>query len=172
MERRNFGKHLGLLFGGDKSQKISSILDKIENNLGGWLRGELVLMFSVGTLTYLGLLVLGVESALSLAILAGVLEIIPNLGPVISAIPAVLVAMTVSPALALGTAALYWLVQLLENNFLVPKVMGSVVGVNPVVVILGLMTGFRLNGPLGAVMAIPVIIILKILLSDIYKSKV
>jgi len=172
VERRNFGKHLGLLFGGDKSQKISSILDKIENNLGGWLRGELVLMFSVGTLTYLGLLVLGVESALSLAILAGVLEIIPNLGPVISAIPAVLVAMTVSPALALGTAALYWLVQLLENNFLVPKVMGSVVGVNPVVVILGLMTGFRLNGPLGAVMAIPVIIILKILLSDIYKSKV
>lgn len=172
VERKNFSKQLGLLFGEDKSRGMSDILDRIEQNLGGWLRGELILMFSVGAMTYLGLLLLGVESALSLAILAGVLEIIPNLGPIISAIPSVLVALTVSPALALGTATLYWLVQLIENNFLVPKVMGSAVGVNPVVVILGLMTGFRLNGPLGAVMAIPVIIILKILLSDLYKSRV
>mgnify|MGYP001598045742 CR=1 FL=1 len=172
VERKNFSKQLGLLFGEDKSRWMSDILNRIERNLGGWLRGELVLMFSVGVMTYLGLLLLGVESALSLAILAGVLEIIPNLGPIISSIPSILVALTVSPALALGTAALYWLVQLIENNFLVPKVMGSAVGVNPVVVILGLMTGFRLNGPLGAVMAIPVIIILKILLSDLYKSRV
>ncbi|MEK7163914.1 MAG: AI-2E family transporter [Patescibacteria group bacterium] len=172
VERKNFSKQLGLLFGEDKSRWMSDILNRIERNLGGWLRGELVLMFSVGVMTYLGLLLLGVESALSLAILAGVLEIIPNLGPIISSIPSILVALTVSPALALGTAALYWLVQLIENNFLVPKVMSSAVGVNPVVVILGLMTGFRLNGPLGAVMAIPVIIILKILLSDLYKSRV
>ncbi len=171
VERRNFGKQLSLILSEDKSQKISDVLDKIEKNLGGWLRGELILMFSVGLLTYIGLMLLGVESALSLAILAGVLEIIPNLGPIISAIPAVLLALTVSPALALGTAALYWLVQLVENNFLVPKVMSSAVGVNPIVVILGLMTGFRLNGPLGAVMAIPIIIILKILISDLYKPR-
>lgn len=171
-ERKHFGRYLSLLSGQEDKGKLTAILDRIEQKLGGWLRGELVLMFSVGTMTYLGLLLLGVESALSLAILAGVLEIIPNLGPIISAVPAVLVALTVSPILALGTAALYWGVQLIENNLLVPKVMGSAVGVNPVVVILGLMTGFRLNGPLGAVMAIPVIIILKILITDLYKSRV
>ena len=80
-------------------------------------------MLAVGALTYIGLSILGVEIALPLAILAGILEIVPNIGPTISAVPAVLVALTIHPLTALATVALYFLVQLVENNLLVPKIM-------------------------------------------------
>ena len=128
--------------------------------MGSWVRGELTLMLAVGIFTYIGLSILGVEIALPLAILAGILEIVPNIGPIISAVPAVLVALTIHPLTALATASLYFLVQLAENNFLVPKIMQKAVGVNPLISILGLMIGFRLAGPAGAILALPSIIVI------------
>lgn len=155
---------------GHVPDKFKEMVTRTEKNLGAWLRGELILMTVVGILTYIGLLILGVDSALPLALLAGLLEIIPTFGPTISAVPAVLVALTISPIVAVATAALYWVVQFLENNLLVPKVMAHALGVSPVVVFLGLMIGFRLNGPGGAIMAVPVIIVLKTVLSSIMKA--
>lgn len=160
-ERKHLDKYLAALLGGAPPSKVSKIINGLERRLGGWVRGELILMVVVGALTYVGLVILGVDIALPLAILAGVLEIVPNIGPIISAIPAVLVALTIHPLTALATVALYFLVQLVENNLLVPKIMQKAVGVNPLVSILGLMMGFRIAGPAGAVLAIPVIIVVQ-----------
>jgi predicted PurR-regulated permease PerM len=161
LERKHLDKYLSSLIGRATPVKMTKTINEIERRLGGWVRGELILMLVIGVMTYGGLLVLGIESALPLAIIAGVLEIIPNIGPTISAIPAILIALTIHPLTALATLALYFLVQLLENNFLVPKIMQRAVGVNPLVSILGLMVGLRLAGPAGAILAIPLIIVIQ-----------
>lgn len=170
LERKHLNNYLSTIWEGDKSARISKTVNEIERRLGSWVRGELVLMLAVGTLTYIGLSILGVEIALPLAILAGILEIVPNIGPTISAVPAALVALTIHPLTALATVALYFLVQLVENNLLVPKIMQKAVGVNPLVSIVGLMIGFRLAGPAGAVLAIPIIIVVHIIGLEYFKS--
>lgn len=170
LERKHLNKYLSAIWEGDKSARVSKTVNEIERRLGSWIRGELVLMLAVGALTYIGLSVLGVEIALPLAILAGILEIVPNIGPTISAVPAVLVALTIHPLTALATATLYFLVQLVENNLLVPKIMQKAAGVNPLVSIVGLMIGFRLAGPAGAVLAIPIIIVTHIIGLEYFKS--
>ena len=170
LERKHLNNYLSTIWEGDKSVHISKTVNEIERRLGSWVRGELILMLAVGALTYIGLSILGVEIALPLAILAGILEIVPNIGPTISAVPAVLVALTIHPLTALATVALYFLVQLVENNLLVPKIMQKAVGVNPLVSIVGLMIGFRLAGPAGAVLAIPIIIVTHIIGLEYFKS--
>lgn len=169
LERKHLNRYVSMVWGEDKSARISKTANEIERRLGNWVRGELILMLTVGILTYIGLLILGVEIALPLAILAGILEIVPNIGPTISAVPAVLVALTIHPLTALATASLYFLVQLVENNLLVPKIMQKAVGVNPLISILGLMVGFRLAGPAGAVLAIPVTIVAHIIGQEYFK---
>ncbi len=159
LERRNLDEIASSVFGHDNQGKVSKIITTIETRLGGWVRGEIVLMFSIGIMTYVGLSLLGVEIALPLAIIAGILEVVPNIGPTISAVPAVLVALTIHPFTAIATVALYILIQLLENNLLVPHIMRRAVGVNPLVSILSLMIGLRLAGPAGAVLAIPLVIV-------------
>ena len=157
---KNLGVYTNFIFG-TGAHKAGEIIAHIESRLGAWVRGELTLMLVVGLMTYFGLIALGVEIALPLAILAGFLELVPNIGPVIAAVPAVLTALTIHPLTAAGTVSLYFVVQFLENHFLVPKVMQKAVGVNPLISILSLMAGFRLAGPTGAVLAIPVILILQ-----------
>jgi predicted PurR-regulated permease PerM len=171
LERKNLSHHLDSLVGNELSKTITPLVDRIEHRLGSWVRGELILMLSIGVLTYLGLTILGVEIALPLAIIAGILEIVPNIGPIISAVPAVIIALMSHPFLGIATAALYFLVQLFENNFLVPKVMQSAVGINPVISIISLMIGFRLAGPFGAVLAIPFVIILQILITEFWRKE-
>lgn len=159
LERKNLDQHLMLLFGGDGEQRAKVLIDKIEARLGGWVRGELVLMLIIGVMTYIGLLLLNVPYALPLAILAGILEIVPTIGPVISGIPAVIAALTISPLIGLATTALYFLIQQLENSIIVPKVMQKAIGVNPLVTIVALGIGFQLAGPLGAILSVPVFIV-------------
>jgi predicted PurR-regulated permease PerM len=171
LERKYLDRHLAMWLGTDRPARVTKVVNEIERRLGGWVRGELVLMLFVGVLTYLGLIILGVDIALPLAIIAGLLEIIPNLGPTIAAVPAVLVALTIHPVTALATAALYFLIQLVENNFLVPKVMQRAVGVNPLVSILGLMVGFRLAGPIGDILAIPLIISVETIFQEVFSWK-
>lgn len=161
LDRRQLHHFLSVITGSSRHERMENFFASLEKVLGSWVRGELVLMLSVGLLTYIGLIILGVDIALPLAILAGLLEIVPNIGPVISAVPAVILTLSIHPFLALSTAALYFLVQFLENHLLVPNIMRAAVGVNPVLSIIGLMIGFKLTGPLGAILAIPVIIVVR-----------
>ena len=161
LERKHLNKYLGILLADESPGRASKTISEIERRLGSWVRGELVLMAAVGLLTYFGLVILGIDIALPLAILAGILEIIPNIGPIISAIPAVLIAFLIHPLMGVSTAALYFLVQFLENHILVPKIMQRAAGVNPLISILSLMIGFRLYGPAGAILSIPLVIVIQ-----------
>jgi len=117
----------------------------------------------VGTFTYLGLLILGIPFALPLALLAGVLEIIPYIGPIIAAIPAVLVGLSISPLMGLAVASLAFLIQQFENYLFVPKVMEKSVGVSPIITLVALVIGLRLAGVVGIIVSVPLVITLQVL---------
>jgi predicted PurR-regulated permease PerM len=170
MERRKIDALLEGYLNRQKAQKIAKIISDVEIRLGGWIRGELLLMLCVGVMTYIGLRILGLETALPLAILAGMLEIIPSIGPTFSAIPAVIVALTVHPLMAVSTVALYVLVQFLENNLLVPQIMSRSTGVNPLVSMIALMIGFRLAGTAGAILALPLILVVHVASPNLFPS--
>jgi predicted PurR-regulated permease PerM len=149
----------------DESEKV---LDRIEVKLGAWLRGQFILMVVIGAATYIGLTLLGVKYAAALALTAAVLEAVPILGPVIAAIPALLVASSPeAPAWQpFAVIVLYLIIQQLEGNLIVPRVMNDAVGLHPVVVIIAIMVGGTLAGPVGSLLAIPFTAILMILYEE------
>ncbi len=158
-------------FGEGKTRKILRIVGILENKLGSWARGELVLMVVIGTATYIGLSFLAIPYALPLSILAGLLEIVPILGPFIAAIPPVIIGFGISPVTGIATASLNFLIQQMENYILVPRVMEKSAGVSPVVTLLALSMGFKLMGIIGALLSVPIVICLKILLQEYYIRK-
>lgn len=129
--------------------------NEIEDRLGLWVRGQLILMASIGVASAVVLTLLGVPSALLLALVAAVTEAIPIIGPVLGAVPAILVASTVSPELALIVTGAYLLIQVIEGNVLVPLVMRNTIGLSPFVIIVSLLVGGAVGGVLGAVFAVP-----------------
>jgi len=169
--RSKLNEQLAFIFGEDREKQVGKIIDEIETNLGSWARGELVLMLFVGCLTYLGFLLLGVPFALPLALIAGILEIIPILGPNIAAIISILIGFTISPLMALAVAALAFLIQQLENYLLAPKIMEKSIGVNPIVTLLSLTIGYKLMGVIGVLLSVPLFLTIKILTKEYFKTK-
>ena len=151
---------------------IIDLINRMQKKIGLWFRGQLLLCFTIFLLTYIGLSILGIKYALVLAILAGLTEFVPYLGPVIGAVPAVFLAFTQSPLLALFTLILYIVVQQVENNILVPKVMEKAVGINPIVSIAVLMIGFQLAGIVGAILSIPVATAAGVIIKDVFDNKI
>lgn len=135
---------------------VSDLVDRIQRKIGGWVRGELLLMLIIGLLTYVGLTLLGVNYALTLALIAAFLEIIPYIGPIIATVPAAILAFIQSPLLALLTVLLYIVVQQLENYVIVPQIMKRTVGLNPIIIIIVMLIGAKLAGVLGIILAVPV----------------
>lgn len=149
--------------------KVSKIMSLSEKRMASWFWGEVVLMTVVGVITYIGLSLLGVKYALPLAVLAGLLEIVPNIGPIISAIPAVLIGLSISPFTGASVLALYVVVQQLENNLIVPMIMKKAVGINPVIALLALLIGGRFGGVLGVLLGIPIILFIETAVSEYFK---
>lgn len=168
MERQKLHKYLVWFFGRQEAEKkAEAFIDSFEHQVGGWVRGQFFLMFVVGLLTYIGLLILGVSYALPLAIIVGFLEILPNIGPTLAAIPAVIIAfLTISPTMALAVLALYIVIQQLENNIILPYAMKKNANVNPIVSIIVILIGFRLGGVVFAVLAIPMFLVVKTVISE------
>ena len=159
---------LASAFSGKQEKRIKKLLNDVQAGLGAWVRGELILMIIVGALSYLGLFILGIPSALPLAVFAGLLEIIPIIGPIIAAVPAILTGLSVSPILAIAVAALYFIIQQLENNLIVPNVMSKAVGINPLVTLIALMIGANLLGIMGAILVVPIVVAAKIIIADLF----
>lgn len=151
-----------------RRQEAEKVFTRVEEKLGAWLRGQVVMMILIGILTYLGLTALQIDFALPLALLAGLLEIIPIIGPLISVVPALIVAAAAEPLKAVGVATFYLLLQQLEGNVLVPRVMKQIVGLDPIVVILAIMIGARLAGPVGVLLSVPVAAVLMIIYQEFY----
>jgi predicted PurR-regulated permease PerM len=149
----------------DFQPEISTLFARIERMWNAFFQGELRLMLVIGVITTIGLTALGMPGALYLGIIAGLLEIIPTLGPIIAAVPAVIVALVQGSAyLPLGNLAFaglvilfYVLVQQVENNLIVPRVLGEAVELPPLVVMTGAVVGASVGGILGVMLATPVI---------------
>lgn len=151
---------------------IMDIWERAQKKLGRWLQGQLFLGVIVGVLVYVGLYFLDIKYALLLAILAGVLEIFPYIGPVIAAVPAIIVGFLQAPILGVWVLVLYIAVQQLENYLIVPLVIGRVVGLNPIIVIMALLIGAKLGGILGMILAVPITAVLAEFVKDAVKKKI
>ncbi|MEK7647712.1 MAG: AI-2E family transporter [Patescibacteria group bacterium] len=149
---------------------VNRILTKVRVMLALWVRGQLALCVVIGVLTYIGLSIIGVPYAGVLALIAGLLELVPYIGPVIAAIPAVFFAFTVSPLIALITLGFCWVVQILENNLIVPKIMQKAVGLNPLISIVAILIGAKLAGVIGALLAVPVATAILIISKEIVSN--
>lgn len=146
-------------------EELRKFFYELDNQLGNWIRGEIILMTIIGLMTFVGLTLLKIPYALPLALVAGLLEIVPNIGPILSAMPAIAVAYLVFGwPIGLATAGLYILVQQLENNLIVPKIMRSNVDINPLISILGILIGAKIFGVAGALLAVPIFIIMRTIL--------
>ena len=163
LQRETLKKQLIALWPKKYQDQALKTMVQIENKIRWWLQGQLVLSFTIGFCTWIGLTFLGLPFALPLGLLAGILEIVPTIGPIISAVPAVIVALTISPGLAVSVVIFYILLQALENHILVPKIMQKAVGLNPIIVIIGVLIGSKFLGILGALLAVPLIALVFIL---------
>lgn len=169
IERDNLEDYLKI-FLKSKATHINNVVNKIETRLGHWVRGQLLLMIIVGVMTYIGLLLIGVDYALPLAVIAGCLELVPNIGPTIAAVPATLVGFSISPVHGMLTLALNILIQQLENNVIVPQVMRKATGLHPVITIISLMIGFRVGGALLAVLSLPIVLVIQVIIEELNNS--
>ena len=140
-----------------------AVLGIVRRVFGSWIRGQIILGFVVGIGTFIGLLALGAwvdpvfsRYAVLLAVIAGVLELLPVIGPIISAVPAVLLGATAGIPGIIAALALYFAVQQIENTILVPKIQGDATNLHPAVVIFSLILGGAVAGLLGAILALPV----------------
>jgi len=140
-----------------------AIVGIVHEVFGKWIRGQIILGGVVGLGSFIGLTILGFtvdpifgRFAVLLAIIAGLGELIPIIGPIISAVPAVLLGLTAGPGPALAALLLYLGIQLVENNFLVPKIQSDAIDLHPSMVITALVIGGAIFGLLGAILALPV----------------
>jgi len=154
-----------------------NIFDKIvydlETYMGYWIKGQMILMLVIWIFSTVVLYFLGNPFFFPLGLVAGLLEIVPIVGPLISTILAVLVAYTYGgPQIALITLVAFYLIQVFENNFLVPKVMQKVSGFSPVLILLSFLVFSNFLGVVGAILAIPIVMFLNILIKHLVPKNV
>lgn len=154
-----------------REERVRKLITNIQEKLGSWFRGQLFLSAVIGGLSFIGLTILDIPYAIPLALMAGIMEVVPVIGPIISSFPAILVALTISPILGLIVGVMYFVIQQLENHLIVPQVMKKAVGLNPLVVILTIAVGSRLLGFAGALLAVPIAVVIQILVTEIIEQQ-
>jgi predicted PurR-regulated permease PerM len=158
-------------FARDKQAQVEEILDHISLKFGGWLRGQIALGSIIGLAAGIAATAWGLPYPLLLALIAGITELIPIVGPILGGIPAVLIALFIPPWWrVVGVAASYILIQQLENNFVVPRVMRAAVGLSPLLTIIALLVGGRLLGIMGALLSVPVAAALQVVAGEIFNT--
>lgn len=148
-----------------------NLINRIQAKIGLWFRGQILLCFVIFCLSLIGLWALGIKYFFVLALFAGIVEIIPYLGPFIGAVPAIFVAFTQSPILGVSVLVLYIIIQQFENYFITPQIMKKAVGMNPVIVIIAMIIGAKVAGIIGIVLAVPITTAISIVVNDILVDK-
>lgn len=161
LEKKNFSKYSLSIFGETGKTKFLEIIDALESRLGHWVNAQFFLMTIIGICSYIAYLLLGLKYAVPLAILAGLLEAVPTIGPILTSIVASIVGFTISPLTGLLTIGVGVIIQQLENNIIVPKIMKETIGLNPLITILLIATGAQLAGITGALLAVPLYLIIE-----------
>jgi predicted PurR-regulated permease PerM len=144
-------------------QEIVNLLRSLDRVLAGFVRGQILLALIVGAMAAGATALLGLRFSLLLGMWAGFTEMVPYVGPILGAIPAVLAALTVSPLLALETVVAFAIIQQIENAVLSPKIMAESVGLHPLVVMLSVLSAGYLVGPYGLILALPVAGVIRVL---------
>lgn len=150
---------------------IVSLANRIKSKIGKWLGGQLLLMLIIFLLDLTVLSIFNVPYALVLALLAGILEIVPYLGPIVSTALASAIGFLISPMTGIVVLCLLTVIQQIESHIIVPQVMKKVVGLNPIVVILSLLIGAKLGGSFGAILSIPIATSLSVFVGDLIENK-
>ena len=151
--------------------KADDVLVKTGDSLKKWLKGKIFAMLVVFVLTSIGLVIMGVPMWLALALIAGILNFIPNFGPLIAMIPAVLVGFMQSPSTAAFIAGLYILVQVAESNFITPMVQQKLISIPPALIIIAQLLISPLTGGWGLVLATPLMVIVMVLVQELYMKR-
>jgi predicted PurR-regulated permease PerM len=155
------------LFPREKRIQVDDACRRVTNKVSAWLGGQLLLAGIIGSTAALGLFLMGVPFFYVLALIAAIGEMIPIVGPILSAVPAIAVALSVNPPLALGVIVFFFAQQQLENHILVPRIMQRQVGISAVFVIVALLIGGSLLGVIGAVLAVPTAAILQVVFEEL-----
>jgi predicted PurR-regulated permease PerM len=146
-----------------RRSEVKSLIDAIDHKVGAYVRGQFLLCLIVGTLSLVGYWAIGLPKAVMLAAVAGLLEAVPMIGPILGAIPALLVAAAIDPSKLLGVVVVTIVIQQLENYLLVPRIMDRAVGIHGFVTLLAIAAFGALFGVLGAILAIPLAAIVQII---------
>ncbi len=170
MDHERIKRNITELFPRRYQSYIHTVIVEAEQKLGAWLRGQIVLSLVIGLCTWIALSLAGMKYALPLALIAGVGEVIPTVGPIISAVPAIIIALNISPTMAGIVAIIYILIQVAENHLIVPKVMQHAIGLHPLFTIMTILIGGKLMGVVGALLAIPLVAFTSVFITNIEKS--
>ena len=154
-----------LLVPQEKRENIGELVSAIEDRVGRYLIGQAVLCVVIGVLALIAYLIIGLPNAFVLALVAGMLEAVPIIGPLLGAVPAAIVALSIAPDKLIWVIVATVVIQQLENSLLVPRVMSKAVGVNPFVTLLALFAFSSFFGIAGALMAIPMAAIIQLVLN-------
>lgn len=170
-QEKGIEKFLHLVLPHERERYIIDLWRRAQDKIANWLRGQIVLGLCMGVLVFIGLKIIGIKYALILALVAAIFEIVPFVGPILAAVPAVVLAFLQAPILAFWTVGMFLIAQQLENHVLVPLVMRRLVSMNPVIVIIALILGAKLGGILGAILGVPVMSVVEEVVADFNKRK-
>ncbi len=171
-EQQGMNRFISSLIPGHHREFTANLLEKIQKKMGLWILGQIIASVVMFLITWAGLSVLKIQYALVLAIIAGVLEIVPYIGPIVSAIPAMFFGLIQGgPALAFVVAILYFLLHELEGYILIPKIMEKTVGTSPLVVLLAVLIGYKLAGAIGIVIGVPLAGTLGVVINEFWPNR-
>ncbi len=156
-----------LLFPPQQRKSLREFLQLVDAKLGGYVRGEVILCTAVGLAAFIAYVIVGLPYVLVLGIFAGVMEMVPIFGPTLGALPAFLVAISLSPGKAIWVVVAVIIIQLLENTVLAPRIMKNSLGVNPIIVLLSLIAFSSVFGIAGGILALPLAAIIQLLVSRV-----
>ncbi|OGI16004.1 MAG: hypothetical protein A2878_01400, partial [Candidatus Moranbacteria bacterium RIFCSPHIGHO2_01_FULL_54_31] len=167
LEEKGIEKFFLLLTPKEYHAQALSIAMRMQSKVSQWLFGQVLLMVIAFAMYYIGLTLLGIPYALAIAFFGGVMEILPYIGPVIAAIPAIIVGVLVSPVLGASALLFYVIAHQVEAHIVAPQVMKHSAGLNPVALIIAILIGAQLAGPLGIILSVPITMMLSVFVEDI-----
>jgi len=172
LEKNELKSGLLKFFPQELREKTEIILSTISKRVGGYVRGQCLVMLSVGLFTSLGLYIIGVDFAFLLGLIAGLLEIVPIVGPILSAIPAVIVALAKGPWIALWAVLIYFTVHRLENSFITPIILSKFLEMNPLIILCALLFAASTLGLVGVILAPPMAAAIYVIIQELYLKKI
>jgi predicted PurR-regulated permease PerM len=171
LEEKGIEKFFLMLTPDEYHTHALSLASRMQGKVSQWLFGQALLMLIAFVIYYVGLLLIGVPYALAIAFFGGLMEIVPYIGPVLAAIPAIVIGLLYSPGLGLTALIFYLIAHQVEAHIIAPQVMKRSANLNPVVLIIAILVGIELGGPLGVILAVPMTMVLSVFVEDIFEKR-